>query len=42
MQRAVDLGKDRRNSGSHTEEERKILFGQTAQSVAERIGGVAG
>ena len=39
VQRGVDLGKDRRNSGSHTEEERKILFGQTAQSVAGRVGG---
>ena len=38
VQRGVDLGKDRRNSGSHSEEERKILFGQTAQSVAERAG----
>lgn len=34
VQRAVDLGKDMRRKGEHTEEERKILFGQTARSTA--------
>ncbi len=34
VQRAVDLGKDMRRKGEHTDEERKILFGQTARSTA--------
>ncbi len=33
VQRGVDLGKDLRRQGEHTEEARKILFGQTAQSL---------
>jgi len=35
VQRGVDLGKDYRRTGPHTEEERRILFGQTARSVSE-------
>ena len=38
VQRGVDLGKDRRPSGGHTDAERRILFGQTARSVAQRVG----
>ena len=38
VQRGVDLGKDYRPSGGHTDEEKKILFGQTAQSVSEQSG----
>ena len=34
VQRGVDLGKEMRRSGQHTEEARKILFGQTARSFA--------
>jgi GSH-dependent disulfide-bond oxidoreductase len=34
VQRGVDLGKDMRRTGQHTEESRKILFGQTAKSFA--------
>ncbi|MDR3538193.1 MAG: glutathione S-transferase N-terminal domain-containing protein [Acetobacteraceae bacterium] len=33
VQRGVDLGKELRRQGEHTEESRKILFGQTAQSL---------
>jgi len=33
VQRGVDLGKEFRRKGQHTEESRKILFGQTAQSL---------
>jgi GST-like protein len=33
VQRGVDMGKDLRRQGQHTEESRKILFGQTAQSL---------
>jgi GSH-dependent disulfide-bond oxidoreductase len=33
VQRGVDLGKDLRRTGPHTEAARKILFGQTAQSL---------
>jgi GSH-dependent disulfide-bond oxidoreductase len=33
VQRGVDLGKDLRRTGQHTEESRKILFGQTARSL---------
>jgi len=32
VQRGVDLGKDMRRTGQHTEESRKILFGQSARS----------
>jgi len=35
VQRGVDLGKDLRRTGPRTEEERRILFNQTAQSVKE-------
>ncbi len=38
VQRAVDLGKEFRRSAPPSEEERKILFGQTAKSVRERSG----
>jgi len=33
VQRGVDLGKDLRRSGPHSEAARKILFGQTARSL---------
>jgi GST-like protein len=33
VQRGVDLGKELRRIGQHSEESRKILFGQTAQSL---------
>jgi GST-like protein len=33
VQRGVDMGKDLRRQGQHTEESRKILFGQTAHSL---------
>jgi GSH-dependent disulfide-bond oxidoreductase len=33
VQRGVDLGKDLRRTGPHSEAARKILFGQTAQSL---------
>jgi GST-like protein len=36
VQRAVDLGKDLRRQGAPSDEERKILFGQTAASTAPR------
>ncbi|MEA2729094.1 MAG: GSH-dependent disulfide-bond oxidoreductase, partial [Acetobacteraceae bacterium] len=35
VQRGVDLGKDLRRTGQHTEESRKILFGQTARSLGD-------
>jgi GST-like protein len=35
VQRAVDLGKEFRRAAPPSDEERKILFGQTAQSVDE-------
>jgi GST-like protein len=38
VQRAVDLGKDLRRSAPPDDEERKLLFGQTAKSVSEQIG----
>jgi GST-like protein len=38
VQRAVDLGKEFRRNAPPSEEERKILFGQTAKSVRERSG----
>src|SRR5580658_5928866 len=34
VQKGVDVGKDLRRRGDHTEESRKILFGQTAKSLA--------
>ncbi|MDH3667500.1 MAG: glutathione S-transferase N-terminal domain-containing protein [Paracoccaceae bacterium] len=34
VQRAVDLGKELRRSGPPTDEERKVLYEQTAESVA--------
>ena len=34
VQRGVDLGKAHRPSGGHSEEERRILFNQTAETVA--------
>jgi GST-like protein len=33
VQRGVDVGKDLRRSGPHTEAARKLLFGQTAKSL---------
>jgi GSH-dependent disulfide-bond oxidoreductase len=33
VQRGVDVGKDLRRRGEHTEESRKVLFGQTARSL---------
>ncbi len=38
VQRAVDLGKEFRRRAPPSEDERKILFGQTAKSVHERSG----
>ena len=35
VQRGVDLGKEYRPSGGHTEEERRILFNQTAATVRQ-------
>ena len=35
VQRGVDLGKELRRSGPRSEEERQMLFNQTARSVAE-------
>ena len=35
VQRGVDVGKDLRRTGQRTEEERQLLFNQTARSVAE-------
>jgi GST-like protein len=34
VQRGVDIGKDLRRSGPHTEAARKLLFGQTAKSLS--------
>ena len=36
VQRGVDLGKELRRAGQHTEAARKTLFGQTAQSLPAR------
>jgi GST-like protein len=33
VQRGVDLGKELRRTGQHSEESRKILFGQSARSL---------
>jgi hypothetical protein len=33
VQRGVDLGKELRRIGEHSEEARKVLFGQTARSL---------
>jgi len=38
VQRAVDLGKELRRKGPPTEDERRILFGQTAASTARQSG----
>jgi len=38
VQRAVDLGKELRRSGQPTDEERKLLYEQTADSVAKLSG----
>ena len=38
VQRAVDLGKELRRSGPPTDEERKLLYEQTAASVRDRSG----
>jgi GST-like protein len=38
VRRAVDLGKELRRSGQPTDEERKLLYEQTAASVRERSG----
>ena len=35
VQRGVDVGKDLRRGGQHTEESKKILFGQTAASLKQ-------
>ncbi|HTW69342.1 MAG TPA: glutathione S-transferase N-terminal domain-containing protein [Acetobacteraceae bacterium] len=37
VQRGVDLGKDLRRSGPRTDEERQLLFNQTARSVAANV-----
>jgi len=37
VQRGVDLGKELRRSGPRSEEERQLLFNQTARSVAEAV-----
>jgi GSH-dependent disulfide-bond oxidoreductase len=34
VQRGVDVGKELRRRGDHSDEERKILFGQTARSLS--------
>ena len=36
VQRGVDLGKDLRRCGQHTEQSRNILFGQSARSLGSR------
>ena len=36
VRRGVDLGKEFRRSGPPTEEERRVLFGQTAHTAGER------
>ncbi|MDJ0948819.1 MAG: glutathione S-transferase N-terminal domain-containing protein [Alphaproteobacteria bacterium] len=38
VQRGVDLGKEFRRSAPPSDEERKILFGQTAETVGDRTG----
>ncbi len=38
VRRAVDLGKEFRRNAPPSEDERKILFGQTAKSVREKSG----
>jgi GST-like protein len=38
VQRGVDLGKEMRRTGQHSEASRKILFGQTARSLGDRAG----
>ena len=42
VQRGVDLGKEFRRSAPPSEEERKILFSQNAESVKQQIGGDKG
>ncbi len=42
VQRAVDLGKEFRRSAPPSDEERKILFSQSAETVKEQIGEKAG
>ena len=37
VQRGVDLGKELRRSGPRSDEERQLLFNQTARSVAEAV-----
>ena len=37
VQRGVDLGKELRRTGARNEEERRMLFNQTARSVAEQV-----
>ena len=39
VQRAVDLGKEFRRTGPPSEDERKVLFNQTAASVKSRGAG---
>jgi len=38
VQRAVDLGKDLRSTSAPTQEERKLLYEQTAETVAQLSG----
>ncbi|MBT6136085.1 MAG: thiol:disulfide oxidoreductase [Rhodospirillaceae bacterium] len=38
VQRGVDLGKEFRRAAPPTDEERKVLFGQTSKSVGEQAG----
>ncbi len=38
VQRAVDLGKEFRRQAPPSDEERQVLFNQTARSVSDRIG----
>jgi len=38
VQRAVDLGKDLRSNAPPSEEERRIMFGQTGQTAVDRQG----
>lgn len=42
VQRAVDLGKEFRRSAPPSDEERKILFSQSAETIKEQIGKGAG
>ena len=42
VQRAVDLGKEFRRNAPPSEEERKILFSQSAETVQAQIGEKAG